>query len=298
MQGCIMVSSKKETKSINNDTLDNYAIYLKEINRYQLLTATEELIYSRLYNSGCMDSRNKLIESNLRLVVKVANKYRNRNQRDLSPLDIIEEGNLGLMKAVDKFDPELGYRFSTYAVWWIKESIESALFNHSRTVRLPVHITKELNTYLRAARELTKSLKKEPSISEISNYCEKDMIKVNKIMGLVPGVSTCRSALIEDSSPLHIDLCSNENENNPDECLSKNNLEDNLSLWLDTLHGREKDIIINRYGLFGCDIKTLEELGLDLKLSKERVRQIQSETLIKLNTIFTTNQLNLEIALG
>lgn len=239
-----MVSSKKETKSINNDTLDNYSIYLKEINRYQLLTATEELTYSRSYQSGCMDSRNILIESNLRLVVKVANKYRNRNQRDLSPLDIIEEGNLGLMKAIDRFDPELGYRFSTYAVWWIKESIESALFNHSRTVRLPVHVTKELNTYLRAARELTKSLKKEPSISEISDYCEKDMIKVNKIMGLVPGVSTCRSALIEDSAPVHIDLCANDNVNNPDEYLSKNNLEDNLSSWLDTLHGREKRLLL------------------------------------------------------
>ena len=298
MQGCIMVSSNKEIKSTVNDTLDNYAIYLKEINRYQLLTANEELTYSRLYKSGCVNSRNKLIESNLRLVVKVANKYRNRNQRDLSPLDIIEEGNLGLMKAVDKFDPELGYRFSTYAVWWIKESIESALFNHSRTVRLPVHITKELNTYLRAARELTKSLKKEPSISEISDYCEKDMIKVNKVMGLVPGVSTCRSALIEDSTPVHIDLCSNDNSNNPDEYLSKSNLEDNLSSWIDTLQGREKEIIINRYGLFGSDIKTLEELGLDLQLSKERVRQIQSETLIKLNTIFRVNHLNLETALG
>ena len=293
-----MVSSKIEEKTTRNDILDNYSIYLKEINRYQLLTANEELTYSRLYKSGCIDSRNKLIESNLRLVVKVANKYRYRNQRDLSPLDIIEEGNLGLMKAIDRFDPELGYRFSTYAVWWIKESIESALFNHSRTVRLPVHITKELNTYLRAARELTKSLKKEPSISEISDYCEKDIIKVNKIMGLVPGVSTCRSALIEDNSPVHIDLCPNDNVNNPDEFLSKNNLEDNLSSWIDSLHGREKEIIINRYGLFGSDIKTLEQLGLDLKLSKERVRQIQSETLIKLNIIFKTNNLNLEVALG
>lgn len=293
-----MLSSKKETKRVSSDTLDNYSIYLKEINRYQLLTSEDELTYSRKYKSGCIDSRNKLIESNLRLVVKVANKYRNRNQRELTPLDIIEEGNLGLMKAVDRFDPELGYRFSTYAVWWIKESIESALFNHSRTVRLPVHITKELNTYLRAARELTKSLKKEPSIGQISDYCEKDATKVNKVMGLVSASSTCRSALIEDSSPIHIDLCVNDNGNNPDEYLSKHNLEDNLSSWLDTLHGREKEIIINRYGLFGSDIKTLEELGLDLKLSKERVRQIQSETLIKLNTIFKTNNLNLEVALG
>lgn len=116
-------------------------------------------------------------------------------------LDIIEEGNLGLIKAIDKFNPELGYRFSTYAVWWIRESIESALFNHSRTVRLPVHITKELNTYLRAARELSKSLKREPSIRDISTYCEEEQIKVSKIISLIPNQLTCHSACSDELSP-------------------------------------------------------------------------------------------------
>ncbi|MGR6859208.1 sigma-70 family RNA polymerase sigma factor [Aliivibrio salmonicida] len=291
-----MTSLNKEKN--DNVSLDAYSLYLKEINRYQLLTAKEEVSYSRSYKTGCMKSRDVLIESNLRLVVKIANKYRNRNQTELAPLDIIEEGNLGLMKAIDKFDPELGYRFSTYAVWWIKESIESALFNHSRTVRLPVHITKELNVYLRAARELTKSLKKEPSISEISLYCEKDEVKVNKIMGLVPSALTFRSALIEDKSSILVDLCVNDHEKDPDECLSKANLEENLSSWINSLQGREKQIIINRYGLFGSEIQTLEALGYDLDLSKERVRQIQSETLIKLNTIFATNKLTLDAVLG
>lgn len=291
-----MTSLNKEKN--DNVSLDAYSLYLKEINRYQLLTAKEEVSYSRSYKTGCMKSRDVLIESNLRLVVKIANKYRNRNQTELAPLDIIEEGNLGLMKAIDKFDPELGYRFSTYAVWWIKESIESALFNHSRTVRLPVHITKELNVYLRAARELTKSLKKEPSISEISLYCEKDEVKVNKIMGLVPSALTFRSALIEDKSSILVDLCVNDHEKTPDECLSKANLEENLSSWINSLQGREKQIIINRYGLFGSEIQTLEALGYDLDLSKERVRQIQSETLIKLNTIFATNKLTLDAVLG
>ncbi|MCL4127997.1 UNVERIFIED_CONTAM: hypothetical protein GTU68_012224 [Idotea baltica] len=293
-----MISSGKDKKNTVNSTLDSYSLYLKEINRYQLLTAKEEVSYSRSYKMGCIKSRNKLIESNLRLVVKISNKYRNRNQTDLSPLDIIEEGNLGLIKAIDKFDPELGYRFSTYAVWWIKESIESALFNHSRTVRLPVHITKELNVYLRAARELTKSLKKEPSISDISSYCKKEAGKVNKIMGLVQSSSTFCSALIEDKSSILVDLCINDRAKDPDEYLSKVNLEENLSSWINSLHGREKQIIINRYGLFGHNIQTLEELGRDLELSKERVRQIQSETLIKLNTIFSSNNLNLESALG
>lgn len=291
-----MTSLNKEKN--DNVSLDAYSLYLKEINRYQLLTAKEEVSYSRSYKTGCMKSRDVLIESNLRLVVKIANKYRNRNQTELAPLDIIEEGNLGLMKAIDKFDPELGYRFSTYAVWWIKESIESALFNHSRTVRLPVHITKELNVYLRATRELTKSLKKEPSISEISLYCEKDEVKVNKIMGLVPSALTFRSALIEDKSSILVDLCINDHEKDPDECLSKANLEENLSYWINSLQGREKQIIINRYGLFGSEIQTLEALGYDLDLSKERVRQIQSETLIKLNTIFATNKLTLDAVLG
>lgn len=277
---------------------DSYSLYLKEINRYQLLTAEEELLYSRLYKKGDLSARNTLIESNLRLVVKVANKYRKRNQTDLAILDIIEEGNLGLIKAIDKFNPELGYRFSTYAVWWIRESIESALFNHSRTVRLPVHITKELNTYLRAARELSKSLKREPSIRDISTYCEEEQIKVSKIISLIPNQLTCHSACSDELSPKFFELSSNNKALEPDNSLSQDNLEMNLSSWIDSLNYREKEIIINRYGLFGCKVKTLEDLGKDLDLSKERVRQIQSETLIKLNTIFKKNKLDLEIALG
>ncbi|MUK26926.1 sigma-70 family RNA polymerase sigma factor [Aliivibrio fischeri] len=294
-----MAYAKLEIKACSEQELqDSYSIYLKEINRYQLLTAKEELIYSRLYKKGDMAARNTLIESNLRLVVKVANKYRKRNQTDLAILDIIEEGNLGLIKAIDKFNPELGYRFSTYAVWWIRESIESALFNHSRTVRLPVHITKELNTYLRAARELSKSLKREPSIRDISTYCEEEQIKVSKIISLIPNQLTCHSACSDELSPKFFELSSNNKALEPDNSLSQDNLEMNLSSWIDSLNYREKEIIINRYGLFGCKVKTLEDLGKDLDLSKERVRQIQSETLIKLNTIFKKNKLDLEIALG
>ncbi|WP_394134882.1 sigma-70 family RNA polymerase sigma factor [Aliivibrio fischeri] len=294
-----MAYAKLDIKACSEQELkDSYSIYLKEINRYQLLTAKEELIYSRLYKKGDMSARNTLIESNLRLVVKVANKYRKRNQTDLAILDIIEEGNLGLIKAIDKFNPELGYRFSTYAVWWIRESIESALFNHSRTVRLPVHITKELNTYLRAARELSKSLKREPSIRDISTYCEEEQIKVSKIISLIPNQLTCHSACSDELSPKFFELSSNNKALEPDSSLSQNNLEMNLSSWIDSLNYREKEIIINRYGLFGCKVKTLEDLGKDLDLSKERVRQIQTETLIKLNTIFKKNKLDLEIALG
>lgn len=293
-----MASVKINYKSDSYVGGDLYSKYLKEINKYQLLSASEELIYSRKYHDGDILSRNILIESNLRLVVKVANKYRGRNQTDLLPLDIIEEGNLGLIKAIDKFDPDLGYRFSTYAVWWIKEAIESALFNHSRTVRLPVHITKELNTYLRASRELSKSLKKEPSISDISKHCGVDAIKVNKIMRLSSGGFMGYSASSDDALPQLIDSCVNKKENNPDNLLSKSNLEDNLSSWLNLLQGREKQIIVNRFGLFDSDIKTLEQLGKELQLSKERVRQIQSETLIKLNSIFIKNKLNDDVVLN
>ncbi|MUK38722.1 sigma-70 family RNA polymerase sigma factor [Aliivibrio fischeri] len=294
-----MAYAKLDMKACEEQDLkDSYSIYLKEINRYQLLTAKEELIYSRLYKKGDISARNKLIESNLRLVVKVANKYRTRNQTDLAILDIIEEGNLGLIKAIEKFNPELGYRFSTYAVWWIRESIESALFNHSRTVRLPVHITKELNIYLRAARELSKSLKREPSIRDISSYCEEEQIKVNKIISLIPSQLTCHSASSDETPPKFLELSSKDRALEPDSSLSQDNLDKNLSSWIDSLNYREKEIIINRYGLFGCKVKTLEDLGRDLDLSKERVRQIQSETLIKLNAIFKKNKLDLEIALG
>src|SRR5690625_2950777 len=162
-------------------TLDATQMYLNEIGFSPLLTAEEEVYYSRLARSGEESGRQRMIESNLRLVVRIARRYLNRG---LSLLDLIEEGNLGLIRAVEKFDPERGFRFSTYATWWIRQTIERAIMNQTRTIRLPIHVVKELNVYLRAARELTQKLDHEPTATEIAERVQKPVADVDRMLRL------------------------------------------------------------------------------------------------------------------
>jgi RNA polymerase nonessential primary-like sigma factor len=162
-------------------TLDATQIYLNEIGFSPLLSAEEEVFFARKALKGDMAARQRMIESNLRLVVKISRRYVNRG---LALLDLIEEGNLGLIRAVEKFDPERGFRFSTYATWWIRQTIERAIMNQTRTIRLPIHVVKELNVYLRAARELSQKLDHEPSAEEIANLLDKPVEDVEKMLGL------------------------------------------------------------------------------------------------------------------
>src|SRR3990167_5743622 len=168
-------------------TIDPTQIYLRELGYTALLSAKEELKLARQVHKGNKEAWHKMIECNLRLVVKIARHYVNRG---LAFLDLIEEGNLGLMTAVEKFDPERGFRFSTYATWWIRQTIERAIMNQSRTIRLPIHVVKELNVYLRAARELTQKLDHEPSAEEIANLLEKPVGEVKRMLGLNERVSS------------------------------------------------------------------------------------------------------------
>jgi len=162
-------------------TYDATQMYLSEIGFSPLLTAEEEVKFARLALKGDVASRKRMIESNLRLVVKIARRYINRG---LPLLDLIEEGNLGLIRAVEKFDPERGFRFSTYATWWIRQTIERAIMNQTRTIRLPIHVVKELNIYLKAARELTQSLDHEPTAEEIADLLDRPIEDVKKMLGL------------------------------------------------------------------------------------------------------------------
>ena len=175
-------AKKKYTAgSVNRKEMDATRLYLREIEFSPLLTAKEEVYYSRLSRKGVGSARKKMIECNLRLVVKIARRYMNRG---LALLDLIEEGNLGLIRAVEKFDPEKGFRFSTYATWWIRQTIERALMNQTRTIRLPIHVIKELNVYLRAARKLEQTFEHEPTAEEIAQLVDRPVENVVKMMGV------------------------------------------------------------------------------------------------------------------
>ena len=175
------------SSSVSRKELDATRLYLREIECSPLLTAEEEVYYARLARKGVESARKKMIECNLRLVVKIARRYMNRG---LALLDLIEEGNLGLIRAVEKFDPEKGFRFSTYATWWIRQTVERALMNQTRTIRLPIHVIKELNVYLRAARKLEQTMEHEPTPEEIAEMVDKPVENVEKMLGLRDRVSS------------------------------------------------------------------------------------------------------------
>ncbi len=262
--------------------LDATRIYLSEIGYSPLLSAEEEVYFSRLSQKGDEPSRKRMIESNLRLVVKIARRYMNRG---LAFLDLIEEGNLGLIHAVEKFDPERGFRFSTYATWWIRQTIERGLMNQTRTIRLPIHIVKELNTYLRAARSFAQSQDHEPTPEEIAAYLDKPVADVKRILSLNERVTSVDVPLNKESDRTVIDIIPDENNGDPALLLQDADLIRHLDIWLDQLNEKQKKVVEGRFGLNGQKICTLEEVGNDIGVTRERVRQIQVEALAKLRDI-------------
>lgn len=257
-------------------TMDATQIYLSEIGFSPLLTAEEEIHYSRLALKGDVSGRKKMIESNLRLVVKISRRYLNRG---LPLLDLIEEGNLGLMKSVEKFDPDRGFRFSTYATWWIRQTIERAIMNQTRTIRLPIHIVKELNVYLRAARQLTQKLDHEPSAEEIAEMLDKPLEDVRKLLGLNDKVTSVDTPIGFEENKSLLDTIADENSVDPADLLTDENLKMHLEEFLDQLTENQQEVIARRFGLRGFEKATLEEVGKEIELTRERVRQIQVEAL-------------------
>lgn len=279
----------------NQKTLDATQLYLNEIGFSPLLNAEEEVYYSRLALKGDEAARKRMIESNLRLVVKIARRYINRG---LTLLDLIEEGNLGLIRAVEKFDPERGFRFSTYATWWIRQTIERALMNQTRTIRLPIHVVKELNVYLRAARELTQKLDHEPSPEEIAEMLDRPVQDVKRMLSLNERVTSVDVPMGPDSDRAIVENITGEAVTDPSELLQNSNLHGNLTGWLSELSDKQREVIARRFGLLGYEMSTLEEVGSEIGLTRERVRQIQVEALKRLRGIMEKEGLSGETIFG
>ncbi len=257
-------------------------MYLNEIGREALLNPDEERELAMRVRQGDFDARQKMIEHNLRLVVNIAKRYINRG---LFLLDLIEEGNLGLMHALDKFEPERGFRFSTYATWWIRQNIERAIMNQSRTIRLPVHIIKELNIFLRAQRHLEVHGLPDAGPDEIANLTGRPLDEVRRIMALNERVASLDAPLDIDSSLSIGEAIADENAVLPEEMLQMLQVEHYVREWLVELPERHRWVIERRFGLNNQDISTLEELAEHLSITRERVRQIQLEALQSLRRI-------------
>lgn len=287
------VSQKEDTKEyeISAKSLDATQIYLSEIGFSPLLTAEEEVLYARRALRGDAAARKRMIESNLRLVVKISRRY---NSRGLALLDLIEEGNLGLIRAVEKFDPERGFRFSTYATWWIRQTIERALMNQTRTIRLPIHVVKELNIYLRTARELAQKLDHEPTAEEIAFQLDKPVEDVSKMLRLNERVSSVDTPIGGDGDKALLDIIPDINNSDPEVSTQDNDIKSSLIDWLDELNPKQKEVLARRFGLLGYEPSTLEEVGREINLTRERVRQIQVEGLRRLREILMKQGLSME----
>jgi RNA polymerase nonessential primary-like sigma factor len=273
---------------------DATELYLREIGHSPLLTAAEEKRFGRRARNGDAAARKRMIESNLRLVVKICRKYLNRG---LPLLDLIEEGNLGLMHAIEKFDPTRGFRFSTYATWWIRQSIERAIMNQARTVRLPVHVIRELNQVLRAKRHLEKNSmnsgeaaeRRDASIDDIAYLTGKTTDEVTDILALNEHTASLDAPLDLDPASSLLDLLSDDQSQSPDAEVQHRELETLTRAWLARLSDKHRHVIERRFGLNHIEPATLEELADEMGLTRERVRQIQQEALVRLKRFFASN---------
>lgn len=264
------------------ESTDPTQLYLHEIGFKPLFTAKEELAVAKRVKQGDADARKQMIEANLRLVIKIARQYVNRG---LAFLDLIEEGNMGLMTSVEKFDPSRGFRFSTYATWWIRQTIERAIMNQSRTVRLPIHVIKELNIYLRAGKKLEQQLDHAASPEEIAELIDKPVEDIRRLLNLAPPATSLDSPIAQDGEKTLVDMLSDENAVDPSDLVETQDMGEHVERWLAQLDARHREVIVRRYGLEGYEKGTLEQVGKAIGLTRERVRQLQLDAIVKLREL-------------
>jgi len=268
---------------LSTDTTQHY---LNQIGARPLLTVEEEVRYATLAKQGNFEARQKMIEHNLRLVVSIAKHYINRG---VVLLDLIEEGNLGLMRAIDKFEPERGFRFSTYATWWIRQSIERAIMNQARTVRLPVHMVRELNQILRAKYHLEAQHHdgKDATAEDIAHLVDRPVEDVQDILALSEHATSLDAPLDNDPQASLMDMLPGDVEDGPDSRAEHHEMTVLVRDWLKKLPDKQRVVIVRRFGLDNDDPATLEELAAEMSVTRERVRQIQQEALVKLKRALT-----------
>jgi RNA polymerase nonessential primary-like sigma factor len=297
------LQKESEDKEINNDPsddaseataskgLDAIKYYLKEIRRTPLLTFEQEQALAMKIENGDQDARAKMIESNLRLVVAIGKKYINRG---LQFSDIIEEGNLGLIRAVEKFQYQRGFKFSTYASWWIKQSIERAIVNQTRTIRLPVHIAEIVNSYLRSVRQLTQTLVREPTIEEIARKMKVSVDKVRSISQVVRETYSLDMLIGEQEEDTLKDILRDTSALSPSSASEDIRRREHIDDWLQQLSVSERKVVEMRFGLGDGEPKTLDSIGKDFGITRERVRQIETQALNKLRVITRRKKIDFE----
>lgn len=279
-------AEEKATATTKNTSHSNDPthLYLKEIGFSPLLSAEEEVKYGRLVQKGDEAARKRMIESNLRLVVKIARKYYNRG---MEFSDLIEEGNLGLLRAVEKFDPEKGFRFSTYATWWIRQTIERAIMNQTRTIRLPIHVLRELNACLNKAKELMHENDREPTYNEIAEALDKSLDDVKNMMELNERIVSLDVTVGSEGSqgkPL-VEAIADKDQLAPEDVIENEHIHDTLDGCLKELSEKQREVLCRRFGLGGYERQTLEQVGKAVGLTRERVRQIQMNALKTLRQV-------------
>ncbi len=261
------------------ESLDPIKMYLREIGKHKLLTHKEEIELAKRYEQGDLSAKEKLVRSNLRLVVSIAKKYLGRR---LSFLDLIQEGNKGLIKAVEKYDWRRGYKFSTYATWWIRQAITRAIADYSRTIRIPVHMVDQINRLYKVRRKLTQQLGREPTTKEIAKEMNLDEEAVENLYKISQHPTSLSTPIGDDKKATLEQFISDPEKDDMYTKVTRELLKDSLNEVLETLSPRERKVLIMRFGLDGSKPKTLEEVGREFQVTRERIRQIEAKALRKL----------------
>ncbi len=286
-----------EDLEITVDNVDAFAddsvrLYLREIGKIPLLTQDEEQELAKKIVEGNKKAKDKMVEANMRLVVSIAKRY---SGRGLDFLDLIQEGNTGLLRAVDKFDPEKGFKFSTYATWWIRQAITRAIADQARTIRIPVHMVETINKVLRTTRKLTQELNREPSTEEIAKELDMDVDKIEYVMRIKQDIASLDASVGrdgDDEDSVLGDFVEDEERASPEDSAATQILKEQLASIISTLSDREQKIIKMRFGIGGERPHTLEEVGVEFSVTRERIRQIEAKALSKLRKHKDTKKLH------